>query len=336
MEIRDGLAIIRLNDPARPVNVISAGCCARWARWWSELENGEGGVRAAVIISEKKGTWIAGADIEEFKHFQIRRRRRGRQPRRARAAGPAGAPAHPRRGRHRRRGAGRRAGDGPGLHLPHRHGLAQDEDRPAGGEPGDHPRRGRHGAAAAAHRAARGAGPDAYGQAAGRAPRHEGRHHRRGGAARRPAGGRLAPGVGPGGAHAASPRGAPARLAAAHREPGPHAQADLQQGAAGGDGQDARPVPRPAAPAQGAGARPGQVRGRGAGAGGQGVRRAGGDAGGALARARLLHQHGGQERSRAGDGRKGRRTWTRSPSWAPASWARGSRPRRPRRASACA
>lgn len=70
MEISDGLAIIRLNDPARPVNVISAGMLATMTALVEQLENGEGGVRAAIIISEKKGTWIAGADIEEFKHFQ--------------------------------------------------------------------------------------------------------------------------------------------------------------------------------------------------------------------------------------------------------------------------
>lgn len=70
MEISDGLAIIRLNDPARPVNVISANMLAEMTALVEQLENGEGGVRAAVIISEKKGTWIAGADIEEFKHFQ--------------------------------------------------------------------------------------------------------------------------------------------------------------------------------------------------------------------------------------------------------------------------
>jgi 3-hydroxyacyl-CoA dehydrogenase/enoyl-CoA hydratase/3-hydroxybutyryl-CoA epimerase len=69
MDIADGLAVIRLNDPSRPVNVISAGLLAEMNAILERLENGEAGVRAAVIISEKKGTWIAGADIEEFKHF---------------------------------------------------------------------------------------------------------------------------------------------------------------------------------------------------------------------------------------------------------------------------
>jgi 3-hydroxyacyl-CoA dehydrogenase/enoyl-CoA hydratase/3-hydroxybutyryl-CoA epimerase len=70
MEISDGLAIIRLNDPNRPVNVISADLLREMGELVERLENGEGGVRAAVIVSEKKGTWIAGADIEEFTHFQ--------------------------------------------------------------------------------------------------------------------------------------------------------------------------------------------------------------------------------------------------------------------------
>ena len=70
MEVTDGLAVITLNDPARPVNVISEGLLTEMAEILERLENGEGGVRAAVIVSEKKGTWIAGADIEEFKHFK--------------------------------------------------------------------------------------------------------------------------------------------------------------------------------------------------------------------------------------------------------------------------
>ncbi len=70
MEISDGLAIIRLNDTTRPVNVISADLLREMGDLVGRLDSGEGGVRAAVIVSEKKGTWIAGADIEEFKHFR--------------------------------------------------------------------------------------------------------------------------------------------------------------------------------------------------------------------------------------------------------------------------
>ena len=70
MEVTNGLAVITLDDPARPVNVISADLLREMGSILERLENGEGGVRAAVVVSEKKGTWIAGADIEEFKQFQ--------------------------------------------------------------------------------------------------------------------------------------------------------------------------------------------------------------------------------------------------------------------------
>ena len=70
LEVKDGIGIVRLNDPARPVNVISEGLLREMGDILRRLEEGEGGVRAAVIVSEKKGTWIAGADIEEFKGFR--------------------------------------------------------------------------------------------------------------------------------------------------------------------------------------------------------------------------------------------------------------------------
>jgi 3-hydroxyacyl-CoA dehydrogenase / enoyl-CoA hydratase / 3-hydroxybutyryl-CoA epimerase len=70
VEIADGLATITLNDPSRPVNVISAELVEELGRILERLENGEGGVRAAVIASAKPGTWIAGADIEQFEDFR--------------------------------------------------------------------------------------------------------------------------------------------------------------------------------------------------------------------------------------------------------------------------
>jgi 3-hydroxyacyl-CoA dehydrogenase / enoyl-CoA hydratase / 3-hydroxybutyryl-CoA epimerase len=69
MEVEDGIAILRLNDPGKPVNVLSASMVEAFAEILDTLERGVGGARAAVIVSEKKGTWIAGADIEEFKDF---------------------------------------------------------------------------------------------------------------------------------------------------------------------------------------------------------------------------------------------------------------------------
>ncbi|HEX2094817.1 MAG TPA: 3-hydroxyacyl-CoA dehydrogenase NAD-binding domain-containing protein [Longimicrobiaceae bacterium] len=66
MEIEDGIAVIRLNQPGKPVNVISRELMEEMAEVIGRLEAREGGVRAAVIVSDKPGVWIAGADIEEF------------------------------------------------------------------------------------------------------------------------------------------------------------------------------------------------------------------------------------------------------------------------------
>lgn len=72
MEVEDGIAIIRLDQPGKPVNVISAALVEAMDDILRQLEEGEAdaSVRAAVILSEKKGTWIAGADIEQFKDFR--------------------------------------------------------------------------------------------------------------------------------------------------------------------------------------------------------------------------------------------------------------------------
>lgn len=69
MDVEDGIAIIRLNQPGKPVNVISADLVTAMHAILGRLEEGGEGVRAAVIISGKKGSWIAGADIEQFKDF---------------------------------------------------------------------------------------------------------------------------------------------------------------------------------------------------------------------------------------------------------------------------
>jgi 3-hydroxyacyl-CoA dehydrogenase / enoyl-CoA hydratase / 3-hydroxybutyryl-CoA epimerase len=69
LNVEDGVAVIRLNDPGKPVNVLSAAMVGAVEEILTRLETGIGGVRAAVVVSEKKGTWIAGADIDEFKTF---------------------------------------------------------------------------------------------------------------------------------------------------------------------------------------------------------------------------------------------------------------------------
>jgi 3-hydroxyacyl-CoA dehydrogenase / enoyl-CoA hydratase / 3-hydroxybutyryl-CoA epimerase len=66
LEIEDGIALIRLDQPGKPVNVLSSAMTEAMRDIIERLEAGEGGARAAVILSAKPGVWIAGADIEEF------------------------------------------------------------------------------------------------------------------------------------------------------------------------------------------------------------------------------------------------------------------------------
>src|SRR4051812_6451216 len=69
MEVEDGIAIIRIGQPGRPVNVIAADLVEAMHGVLQRLEGGGQGIRAAVLISGKRGSWIAGADIEQFKDF---------------------------------------------------------------------------------------------------------------------------------------------------------------------------------------------------------------------------------------------------------------------------
>jgi 3-hydroxyacyl-CoA dehydrogenase / enoyl-CoA hydratase / 3-hydroxybutyryl-CoA epimerase len=66
LEVEDGIATIRLDQPGKPVNVLSSEMVDAMRDIIERLEAREGGARAAVILSAKPGVWIAGADIEEF------------------------------------------------------------------------------------------------------------------------------------------------------------------------------------------------------------------------------------------------------------------------------
>lgn len=70
MEIEDGIAILRLDQPGKPVNVLSRAFAEEMREILGRLERREGNPRAVVIVSEKPGVWIAGADIEEFREFR--------------------------------------------------------------------------------------------------------------------------------------------------------------------------------------------------------------------------------------------------------------------------
>ncbi|MDQ3557167.1 MAG: hypothetical protein M3409_10405, partial [Gemmatimonadota bacterium] len=59
MEVEDGVAVIRLNQPGRPVNVLNAALLREMETVLDRLEGRERGARAAVLISDKPGVWIA-------------------------------------------------------------------------------------------------------------------------------------------------------------------------------------------------------------------------------------------------------------------------------------
>jgi 3-hydroxyacyl-CoA dehydrogenase / enoyl-CoA hydratase / 3-hydroxybutyryl-CoA epimerase len=70
MDVEDGIALIRLDQPGKPVNVLSAAMVEGMRAIIEQLERGDDGARAVVIISSKPGVWIAGADIEEFTRLE--------------------------------------------------------------------------------------------------------------------------------------------------------------------------------------------------------------------------------------------------------------------------
>jgi 3-hydroxyacyl-CoA dehydrogenase / enoyl-CoA hydratase / 3-hydroxybutyryl-CoA epimerase len=70
MEVEDGIAVVRINQSARPVNVLSNDLVDELAKTIQTLASPDAGVRGVVIVSDKPGVWIAGADIEELKGIQ--------------------------------------------------------------------------------------------------------------------------------------------------------------------------------------------------------------------------------------------------------------------------
>lgn len=66
LEIDDGIAVIRLDQPGKPVNVLSESMSDAMREILERLEAEGDAVRAAVIVSGKPGIWVAGADIDDF------------------------------------------------------------------------------------------------------------------------------------------------------------------------------------------------------------------------------------------------------------------------------
>jgi len=64
-EIQDGVAVITIDLPNEPVNKFNRAVKDEFIALFDRLER-DLNVRAAVLLSGKKDSWIAGADIEEF------------------------------------------------------------------------------------------------------------------------------------------------------------------------------------------------------------------------------------------------------------------------------
>ncbi|HWG33623.1 MAG TPA: enoyl-CoA hydratase-related protein, partial [Gemmatimonadaceae bacterium] len=65
MEIEDGIAILTIDLVGEPVNKITRGMREAFVELFDRIDRDDT-VRAAVLISGKPDTFIAGADIEEF------------------------------------------------------------------------------------------------------------------------------------------------------------------------------------------------------------------------------------------------------------------------------
>ena len=65
LDLEDGVAVVTIDVPDKPVNTLDAGVIAEFGRVFEFLES-EPSVRGAVLISGKPDNFIAGADIEQF------------------------------------------------------------------------------------------------------------------------------------------------------------------------------------------------------------------------------------------------------------------------------
>lgn len=65
----DGVALVWLDEPESPVNKLSTPVLGEFEAALGELE-GDGDIRAAVLISAKKDSFVVGADIEEFSRLK--------------------------------------------------------------------------------------------------------------------------------------------------------------------------------------------------------------------------------------------------------------------------
>jgi hypothetical protein len=65
LEHADGIAVVTIDLPNEPVNKVTAALRSGFARLFDEIER-DPAVRGVVLMSGKRDTWLAGADIDEF------------------------------------------------------------------------------------------------------------------------------------------------------------------------------------------------------------------------------------------------------------------------------
>ena len=63
VEVKDGIAVVRMDQPNSPVNTINVDMQDEFAGVLDQIEN-DSNIRAAVLISKKSSCFVAGADIQ--------------------------------------------------------------------------------------------------------------------------------------------------------------------------------------------------------------------------------------------------------------------------------
>ncbi len=69
IEVTVGVAVITFDLPGEPVNKLNRAMKDEFTALFDRMER-DASIRAAVLMSGKRGVWIAGADIDEFLEFQ--------------------------------------------------------------------------------------------------------------------------------------------------------------------------------------------------------------------------------------------------------------------------
>ena len=69
LEHVDSIAVVTIDLPGEPVNKVTAGLRADFATMFDQLA-ADSAVRGVILVSGKRDTWLAGADIEEFLTMQ--------------------------------------------------------------------------------------------------------------------------------------------------------------------------------------------------------------------------------------------------------------------------